>query len=510
MARRIEIELTSSRDDGTWTWRAAGAKQPKGVLDAQLLPSGSKVGDVLRVDAEFEIEGISIINVLPSKEKHKEPQRIEIIGSGKPAPVGVTSQLTGKPDRGDRSGRPRRDGERPPRGDRPQRSGGGPPLDRGDRGDRPARDRTDRPPRERSAGPDRRREKPARAQSERPDAEQKPKPRKLSPGNAHRNAAVEALSPEQRAVAEQLLKGGVPAVRQAIETQNKAAREAGQPEINAEMLLNIAEDVFPALKAAEWLDRAEAAAEHVDEIGSRDLRSVVATADTAARAERGRELATLLREALDRRVGAERDRWLGDMTTALGEGRLVRALRISARAPDPATRVPADLAVKLTEAASTAMAPDASPERWVTLLEAVSASPVRRTVKPVGLPPEPGAELLEAAKKAAGRVPALAPMLGIPIPPPPGPARPVRRPPKPPRPKSGPKPVPPPPAAPPAAPAAEPAQPEPAPAPESAAPAAEPAQPERAPAPESAAPAAESPASEPVAIPEPEPATPPA
>ena len=31
MSRRIEVELTSSRDDGTWTWRAAGAKQPAGV-----------------------------------------------------------------------------------------------------------------------------------------------------------------------------------------------------------------------------------------------------------------------------------------------------------------------------------------------------------------------------------------------------------------------------------------------------------------------------------------------
>lgn len=442
MARRIEIELTSSRDDGTWTWRAAGAKQPKGVLDAQLLPSDAKVGDVLRVDAEFEIEGISVINVLPTKQKHKEPERIELLGSGRPVPTGVTSQLIGKSDRGRRP----RDGDRPPRGDRPQR----PDRPPRDRSERPARERGDRPARDakgqRERTDDGLRHRPARGQAERPAQEQKPKPRKLSPGNAHRTAAVDALSPEQRPVAEQLLKGGVPAVRQAIEAQNKAAREAGQPEINAEMLLAIAEEVFPRLKAAEWLDRAEAAAEHVEEIGSRDLRSVVATADTAARDERGRELATKLREALDRRVAAERDRWFADMTTALDEGRLVRALRISARAPDPTTRVPAELAVKLTEAASTAMAPDASAERWATLLEAVSASPVRRTVKPAGFPPDPGADLLEAAKKAAGRIPALAPMLGIPMPPPPGPARPPRRPPKPPRPKSGPKPAPPPPA----------------------------------------------------------------
>jgi hypothetical protein len=78
------------------------------------------------------------------------------------------------------------------------------------------------------------------------------------------------------------------------------------------------------------------------------------------------------------------------------------------------------------------MAADASKERWLTLLEAVAASPIRRSVKPAGLPAEPGDELLAAAKAAAGRIPALAPMLGIDMPPPP---RPPRRPPRPPRPR---------------------------------------------------------------------------
>ena len=32
MSSRIEVELTSQREDGTWTWRAAGARQPKGVV----------------------------------------------------------------------------------------------------------------------------------------------------------------------------------------------------------------------------------------------------------------------------------------------------------------------------------------------------------------------------------------------------------------------------------------------------------------------------------------------
>ena len=50
MSRRLEIELTSTRPDGSWTWRAAGAKQPKGDLDGALLPEGTEVGAVLRVE----------------------------------------------------------------------------------------------------------------------------------------------------------------------------------------------------------------------------------------------------------------------------------------------------------------------------------------------------------------------------------------------------------------------------------------------------------------------------
>ena len=51
MSRRIEIELTSVKDDETWTWRAVGAREPKGVIAASLLPEGAAVGQELRVEA---------------------------------------------------------------------------------------------------------------------------------------------------------------------------------------------------------------------------------------------------------------------------------------------------------------------------------------------------------------------------------------------------------------------------------------------------------------------------
>src|SRR3954452_13976479 len=132
MSRRIEVELTSDRGDGSWTWRAAGARQPKGSLDASLLPAGAAVGQVLRADADFDIDGVTIVAVLPAVEKHRnEAERIELIAPARRDDQLVTANLVSgsKADRGER--RDRRDrGDRPdrpprPGGDRNKRSGSG-------------------------------------------------------------------------------------------------------------------------------------------------------------------------------------------------------------------------------------------------------------------------------------------------------------------------------------------------------------------------------------------------
>src|ERR671916_1366749 len=119
MARRIEVELTSRRDDDTWTWRAAGAKQPRGVVQAELLPSGAKAGDVLRVDAEFDLDGITIVNVLPPKGPRAEPERIQLIAPPEPPPRNYADEpaARGRPEP-PREGRPGPGGP-PPRGGRP-------------------------------------------------------------------------------------------------------------------------------------------------------------------------------------------------------------------------------------------------------------------------------------------------------------------------------------------------------------------------------------------------------
>jgi len=235
-------------------------------------------------------------------------------------------------------------------------------------------------------------------------------------------------------------------VRRAMQDQNAKARAEGQTEVNPDALVALAEELLPRLKAAEWRDRAEAAVTDVDELSLRDLRSVVAGADSA-RDDETRLLAKTLREGLERREAKEREDWLSEIGKSLDEGRVVRALRLSARPPDPRTRFPVELVSRLSESAGAALTSDSLPDRWITVLEAVIESPVRRSVKPAGLPQDQGA--LNAARKASGRVPALAAMLGIDMPPPPGPLRPGARPPRPtfrpPRPRPARNPVPPPP-----------------------------------------------------------------
>jgi len=240
---------------------------------------------------------------------------------------------------------------------------------------------------------------------------------------AHRNAALAALSPEQIPVAEQLLRGGIPAVRQAIDEQNARARTEGRAEVSPQPLLTMAEELLPRMNLAAWKDRAVALRAAGREAPLREMRSVVAGASTVTLDEEGRQLVGALREALDGRVAALRVAWLGRIVTALDDGRVADALRVAARPPEPTARVPADLAVRLAETAGTTMAPTVSEAMWIDLLDAVIKSPVRRTVKPAGLPPDATAELLTAARHAAGLVPELARLLGLPIPPPPGPRR---------------------------------------------------------------------------------------
>ena len=80
------------------------------------------------------------------------------------------------------------------------------------------------------------------------------KSRRLNPSHVHRNAAMEALAPEERPIAEQVLRGGIPAVRTALHLEREKALAEGRPVPNTDELIAMAESLLPRLKAAEWRD----------------------------------------------------------------------------------------------------------------------------------------------------------------------------------------------------------------------------------------------------------------
>ncbi|HSZ36004.1 MAG TPA: hypothetical protein VK773_02850 [Acidimicrobiales bacterium] len=406
MSRRIDIELTSQSADGSWTWRAAGARQPKGVVEAALVPSGEKVGSVLRAEVEVGLEGIEILELSaakPQRSPEKTENRIEVRGTPKRAPdvSVVLAPGSSKRRRDDGEGR-----DRSERRDRRGRSDGHGDGDaREERGDRPRAASGPRRPGGRRPG-EREGGRPARG--ERPT---------VPTSTVHRNAMLATLRPEQIPVAEQLLRGGLQAVRQAIETQNTAAKAAGKPPAAADALLAMADELSPAVRLAEWKDRASVAQTAGKDYRLRELRAVVAASRTLNLDDEGRAMAKALQESLDQRTTALREEWLARITNALNDGRVQQAVEASIRPPEPGTRCPAELAVRLAGAAGEALSADKAPEEWMQLLDAVIASPVRRNVKPAGIPEDEVAR--QAARHAAGAVPALAKLLGLRIPPPP-------------------------------------------------------------------------------------------
>ena len=282
MPRRIDIELTSSRDDGSWTWRAAGAKEPRGTrCRRRCCPASAKVGDVLRVDAEFFVDGIEITGVLPPKGPRQEPERLELLvpAEGGAArhhhPHDAQPRTTAVPAA--RAADVKAPAARVTATRGEATAAATDRKDRSERGDRP--ERKDRPPRRTRPEP------PPMPVVERPKA------KRLRAGKAHRTALLESLPEEQRPIAEQVVLGGLPAVRQAIEKQNAERTAAGEAPIAAGPLLELAEKLVPKVRAAEWRDRAEAAQRDLEVLDLRDLRSVVSTADAAAKDDETRALA---------------------------------------------------------------------------------------------------------------------------------------------------------------------------------------------------------------------------
>ena len=444
VARRLEIELTSNRADGKWTWRAAGAKQPKGILDGELLPEGVAVGDVLRVEADATLDGLEITTILPTRSPRSRVETLPLLGSGREQPL-VTSELAPKGRsraRGAAGGRrdadsapPRRkraDRKDKRRSDtqRSDRSGATQQHRRGDRdgesrdqqradsrrGDRRSKDRDSRRDGASDTGSprdQRSKKRNVRARQERPKPPSTPRAPRLRPGNKNRRAALADMPEIQHGLAEEVLKGGVPGVRKAIARMNKMAEADGIPKVKSEPLVALVEKMTPVLKAAEWRDRAEAAISGIETVDLRDIRSVVVAADSGARDEQSRELAEKLREGLSARVESEHRLWLNEIAQHLADGRIVRALRLSSRPPKAGSPLPFDMAERLTQAASESLSSDVAQQRWATVLDAVAFSPVRSQVTPQGCPENPNDQLLASVRKLAPKVPEIAALFGV-------------------------------------------------------------------------------------------------
>ena len=424
---RMKIQLTSARDDGDWTWRAAGARQPKGSIGQNLVPDGATVGDVLRVEVDQFMDGIEVTSVLQGQTERTGAETLEIIGSGRNDPLVTTKLAGGRGRRGGedrRDGRSdggrgkRRDGDSRPRGDG-RRDGARGPRDGADRGGRASGPRDgaggkdgNRPERTGRDG-DKRRGRTGQRTRTAVTTDAKVRARRLRPRRTHRKAAIAALPEDQQRLAQVLVRDGVPGLRTAIEAQTKNAQAAGQPVIPADLLLKLAERIHPALRSADWQDRAEAALAGVADVDLRDLRSVVVAAESAFRTEENSALADQLREALTARVESEQQAWQADVITAIDEDRIVRALRLSSRPPKAGAPLPGPVLDRLTAMADASLTNDTGQDRWATVLDAVALSPVHLRVVPAGLPAEPGDQLLDVVKRISMSIPTIAAAFGI-------------------------------------------------------------------------------------------------
>jgi hypothetical protein len=450
MSRRIEIEITSLNGDVA-TWRAAGAKLPKGVLNASLVPGGPIVGNVYRADVEQYMEGIEILSVMaPKTASPVDPrnERIELIPSAKQGPdVVVTYAPKGR-------GGPRRDGPDSRREGGPGRREGGPGRREASPGRRengpgraegagrregaaPRPERTKRPSRgpvdrERAAstegersdrGP--RSERPARGA--RPPRTERPLgPTQPPMTTTHRNALLATLSPEQLPVAEQLLRGGMPSVRAAVAEQNKNATAQGRPTIDATTIDRIAEELLGKTTVALWKDRAAGAIGAGRELRLRDLRAVVTSAKTVSLDEEARAQLKELQSALTARLEHLRTQWTEKLDAAVASGNVKEALTLVARPPDMSTRVSAEMAHKVVTITSEALTAEQDPTLWKEIVELTVDTSIRRNVKPLGIPADESCKAV--AIHNAGAIPELAKLLGMKVPPPPPPTRLPRRP----------------------------------------------------------------------------------
>jgi hypothetical protein len=243
---------------------------------------------------------------------------------------------------------------------------------------------------------------------------QRPKAKRLKAGSTNRKAVLSELPEDQRPIAELALQG-MQTVRQRLKDANAALAAEGKPTMPEQSVLQMAENLLPRLRVADWLDRAEAARKDLAELDLRDLRSVVAAANDPVieRAENCRELVAELRTGLTARADQEYQNWLQDIDAALGVGRIVRALKLAGQPPKAGAIFPDELGRRLAVATSQSLVADALADRWIAVLEAVAFAPIRSQVTVTSKPETITPDLAKTVERLGALLPQIAASLGI-------------------------------------------------------------------------------------------------
>ncbi|MAV20786.1 MAG: hypothetical protein CL417_04540 [Acidimicrobiaceae bacterium] len=360
MSSRIEIEITSEIDDQQYTWRALGAREPKGTIKKSLLPAKIKIGDEFRVEADFLIDGIEILRVLPKRDERKGQETIEILGS-RNENYGVTTQLV-KKKRNKKNSRSRKNQKQN--------------TQKTSKDQRPKRDAAKKPRQSRS---------PQRG-------------KRLKAKRSHRNSVIDNLPDLHKPLAREVLSRGIPNLRKTL--NNMELPQGFDVEI-----LQYAEKINKQLKTAEWRDRADAVLKSAKDIDLRDFRSVVAAGGQWANSDELSSIQSQLETSLRERIDFEHQQWLSEIKKAIEDGKSVRALNLSSHPPKPGTPLPENLMGPLVDLANNSLDSDTGSHRWSVVVQAVAFSPIRLKVTPKGIPERISDELVATIKKLSDRIP---------------------------------------------------------------------------------------------------------
>ena len=363
MSSRIEIEITSQIDDQQYTWRALGAREPKGTINKSLLPSKIKIGDDFKVEADFLIDGIEILRVLPKRDERKGQETIEVLGSGNEN-YGVTTQLVKK--KKNKKSRPSRKGQ-------------------------------EQKTQKRSEARRGKKEAPKRARQSRGPQRGK----RLKAKRSHRNSVIDGLPELHKPLAREVLGKGIPSLR-------KILKDMELPQGFDAEILQYAEKINKQLKTAEWHDRADAVLKNTKEIDLRDFRSVVAAGGQWAKSDELLGIQSQLESSLRERIDLEHQQWLSEIKKAIEDGKSVRALNLSSHPPKPGTPLPEILMEPLIDLANNSLDSDTAPHRWSVVAQAVAFSPIRLKVVPKGTPDRITDELIDTIRKNSDRIPNIA------------------------------------------------------------------------------------------------------